>query len=174
MTGIGAGFAALGLAQRVKGVLPYIGCGLAVLMLCGALWLRGNHYQSQRDKARETVTAFKTAQEAATKWALAEKREKEASQKAAKDTADDKLTTARESGHDATADYARRNRCVRAEVDTSSRRSADLPGTPAAAEVPDRAGDDALVAVSPADLNICTDNSLRLKNAVDWIKSLGN
>jgi hypothetical protein len=76
-----------------------------------------------------------------------------------------------------TDDYARahsvRGKSGPASVDRSDNGGRDLPSPAFGAEELDGAGrETGLVAIPRADLDICTANTLRLENAVEWAKAL--
>jgi hypothetical protein len=149
----------------------------------GLLWLRGSHYEAQRDTARAkvaelqaTLDQVKVAQKQAADAAHAARLAQEAKYTQLAETTDAELETARKSAMDA-ADRYIQSHSVRPQATGGS---AGGPGAssqgdstqgsngPGAAPVvaPD------LVTVSPADIRICTENSSRLVAVRQWAVGL--
>jgi hypothetical protein len=140
------------------------------IALCGAVaaicW-HGWRVDHQRLVACQTARAadrkaYTSAQAAATKRAIDEKRTTEARQEQARKDSDNALAVARADARRRLADWMRTNA---AHQGYSGR--TDLPRT-AETAASDNRRDPAAFVVGSDDLAICTDNSVRLKAARDW------
>lgn len=143
-------------------------------LACVLLWVRGNHYRHDRDQWRlafdNQKAAYIAAEEAAKAKAIAARLTAEAAYRREAEKTDAEYQTALDRAQRASDAYAQRMR-------TQGARGA--PGGPAAPapsdgpESPDRPGSDAeLVAVTRDDFDILVENSVRLKAAHDWAKTL--
>lgn len=165
----------MGLSQRVAGWVGRLIPLALVFALCGALWVRGEHFKAEAATEHagriEDRTKWREAFVAAFVKAWVAKTAEETRTRIAKEKADAIYLEKVEGDRDRAAAYAAANRCVRAATGNDQGRAgrADLPGPGAAAEQPKGAGDLAeLVGISRADLDVCTVNSRRLENAVTW------
>ncbi len=154
----------------------FVGLGLSVLLavMVGLHFRNDARTQARLADARAQISAWKNANAASTAWAKAEKHARETADKARKEQADAKLELAADRGRDAADRYAAANRCVRAEASGRGGERADLSRPAAAPQEPgwgSAAAD--LVGVSRADFDACTVNTIRLGNAVEWAKGLG-
>lgn len=158
-------FSALGVPAALHRPLAYVGGVLLVALLCGALWLRGNHYRGQRDEARATIAEMKTAQVLATAAQIELHKQVQAQSREiarAKDEATQALADAR----------ARAARYADAHVvrfRPSPTRKANPAGADGPAEDHNGPGADAeMVAVTRPEFDILVENSLRLKRVQEW------
>ena len=153
-----------GLAARY----PLQAALIASLCLSGWLWWGWNRADDRTAAALEQVAKWKTANDAATQWALAEKRAKETAATDVKETANDRRKTSHEAGNRARDDYASRNRCVRVAAEGGGQRP-DLPRSVSVAGQPETAASVAeLVGIDRPDFNACTAAALDLDNAAMW------
>lgn len=137
-------------------------CG-AVAAFCWHGW-RADHQRlvaCQSGRAADRA-AYVTAQAAATKRAIDEKRTTEARHEQARKESDNALAVARADARRRLADWMRTH-----AADQGHSGRANLPGTAQSAASDHGPGADAFV-VGSDDLAICTDNSVRLKAARDW------
>ncbi len=147
----------------------------AVLALSNAWTWRGR--QAARVAAAKWEIAFdkqkaayELAQKEATRIATEAKAKQEAKDEQRKKDADNALAQDRAIDRRNAADYADSHR-VRYKAPASRGSTADLPESPAPAQVDNRPGAVAEldgIAVSREDFDRCTVNSRRLKNAHDW------
>lgn len=160
-------FFAAPLAQLLAGICA------ALLITVGVLWwLLGNANEraAELDKAlTETKTAYTTAMKAARDYAFANKTNIETHNRALKQRTDDATERNLADGRSRADRFIAANR-VRCKTPQGDARTADLPGAGTTAESADGPGGNAeLVAVKPADVRVCSDNSIRLRDARDWI-----
>lgn len=152
---------------------------LVLGILLTFLWGRAGWNSAERwetvagieKNARETLeAAYRTASDTARANALAAKTAQEQRDERNRENHDhayrESLTDARRR----TDAYARAHRVSgQATTDLGSSGGPDLPRPAFGAQEPDGAGDaTVMVAISRADLDICTENSTRLQNAHDW------
>jgi len=151
---------------------------MALLLLALAVQTGRMHHWHKRADAeaaahKQTIANYRGAQKAAKDAALAAKAAQEALYAKKAKEADDDLARTRRVAQDATARYAAEHRCLRPE---GAGRNAS-PAHPAAENhnpgVPEAGPGDAVV-VTTDDLHICTDNSVKLMAAHEWVLSLGN
>ncbi len=171
-----------------------VAMGLAVVLalaiqqarIDGFLWIEGwkpralaaeQLAKDERANHVQTKANYAAAQKEAVAHAMAEKQATEARYAALQRKADHDSQIALDDAMRRAGAYAASNR-VRTEagapaVQGDSRR-ADLSGTASAAQEPvGGRGDPFMVAVSRADFDACTLNTVRLQNAVEWAKGLG-
>lgn len=144
----------------------------------GFLWIEGFKAAVARlthDNAviRVNLDMLKTANEIATERAQEAKRVADAKAAKQKELSDERLSQERSRYRALAARYAAANR-VRSKAGAPDQRGAsgaDLPVTASSAQSPDRAGADAeFLAVSRSDFDIMVDNTVRLKEAVEWAR----
>ncbi len=142
----------------------------------GFLWIEGFKQAVARlthDNAviRVNLDMLKTANEIATERAQEAKRLADAKAAKQKELSDERLSKERSRYRELAARYAAANR-VRAkagETDSGSASGADLSSTQAATQGADGTSADAeFLAVSRSDFDIMVDNTVRLKEAVEW------
>lgn len=142
----------------------------------GFLWIEGFKQAVARlthDNAviRVNLDMLKTANEIATERAMEAKRLADERAAKQKELSDERLSKERSRYRALAARYAAANR-VRGKAGAPDQRSAsgaDLPVTASTAQGADGAGPDAeFLAVSRADFDIMVDNTVRLKEAVEW------
>ena len=142
----------------------------------GFLWIEGFKQAVARlthDNAviRVNLDMLKTANEIATERAQEAKRVADAKAAKQKELSDERLSQERSRYRALAARYAAANR-VRSHAGktaVSGSSGADLSVTASAAQGSDGAGPDAeFLAVSRADFDIMVDNTVRLKEAVEW------
>ncbi len=147
----------------------------AIIALCVALavvWHGKGKALDQRDAALEQVAKWKTANDAATQRALAEKRAKETAANDITKGANDVRSTAKAAGTRAGTDYKLANQCLRVPAAEGDRQRTDLRGSdPLAGQFAPAPGV-ALVAVTPGDFDKCTSAALDLDNAFEWGQKL--
>lgn len=148
--------------------------GLSALAIV-SLYLWGD---SWRDKARALMSenaiiridlqSLKTANEEATKRALAEKKAQEERDAKRKELSDERLKQEYARGRAAAERYARANR-VSAPADSSGSGCTNLSGTSTTSGGLDGPCPDAeYVALTREDFEIMIDNSIRLHEAQEW------
>lgn len=160
----------------------------AVLVLvCGLLLVRGNHYERDRDAWKDTAGRWESAQqaqEAAYVAAQAAAKVKAIAAVLATETKYKEIADAAQSRHTASLDAALQRAGTYAAVNRVRRaQAAPGAGGRSAAATPhdspsrdDRSGREAeLVAITRRDLDVCTINTARLDTIVnvvvpDWIK----
>jgi hypothetical protein len=164
--------AILGLAGRYP-----LQCALiASLALAAVLFVRGNRYQAKLSECTAGRVADRKAFEAAAAASLA----KAVAAKAAQEARYASLAKDADNAHEAQlADaraaaerYIARNR-VRPQAASGSTGGTAAPaesGGPGSAD--SAGGAPVMVAVTEADIGVCTDNTLRLEAARDWALSL--
>jgi hypothetical protein len=158
-------FSALGVPQGLHKPLAYVGGALLVVVLCGALWLRGNHYRGQRDEARATVAEMKAAQVLATAAQIELNRQVQAKSREIARVHDE----ATQALADARARAARYADAHVVRFRPSPARKADPAGTDGPAEDHNGPGADAeMVAVARNEFDQLVENSLRLKKVQEW------
>lgn len=149
----------------LRTVNPLVLAIVALAASTALLWHNGAGWRAKAEtcgKGRAADRAsYVAAQVEATRIATEAKRATEAKQEAARKEADDKLETARSDASRRLAEWMRR------QAVGGPQRRADLPGTTETAQVDHGAGSDAYV-VGTADLEICTENTVRLQNARKW------
>ena len=142
----------------------------------GFLWIEGFKAAVARlthDNAviRVNLDTLKTANEIATARAHEAKRLADAKAAKQKELSDERLSKERARYRKLAARYAATSR-LRGKAGAPDQRGAsgaDLPRSEAAAQGPDRASADAeFLAVSRSDFDIMVDNTVRLKEAVEW------
>lgn len=157
------------------------GLSIALALMCGLFWMRGNAWEHAAGRWKETAgqwkgayeaqeAAYRAAQDAAKAKALRLKLEQEERDERNRKDHDNALQNTLADDRRRTDDYARAHRVPRqAPSDLGPAGGTDLPQPAFGAAQPDGAGGDAeLVAISADDLRICTVNSRRLQNAHDW------
>lgn len=180
------------------------GLSIVLLIACLGLWLRGNHYEHQRDKLAtwqgEVTDATRSAAhrpKLATKnvaqqvrylgegldtvrLTMAQVKAKALADKLAADRRNEDRRRNNDHAYDAatidsrrrTDDYAR-NHIVRGKSDPPPANRGDnwrrdLPRPTFGPQSATGSSADALVAISRTDLDICTENSERIKAGADW------
>lgn len=145
------------------------GLSIALLLACAGLWLRGNHYLGQRDRARTELVLMHAANREATAKQLAANLAQEARYRAQAEESDHAYRNALGSAQRASADYTRTHRLP-------AYCSGSGPVTPApdlSAGVPEAApASSELVAVTERDVTICGDLYTYSKAAFDWASGL--
>ena len=160
---------ALGAALDVVRRSPWQCAVLALVLASAWLWRGWDRADGRTAAALEQVAKWKAANEAATQWALAEKRAKETAANDIKDNANDRRKDAQTAGARAGADYRRANQCVRVTPAEGGGLNPDLPRPDSVAGQSARPEPDAeLVAVRTPDFNTCTSAVIDLGNARDW------
>jgi hypothetical protein len=156
------------------------GLSIALTLLCGILWARGNAWENAAERWKETAgqwkgaydaqeAAYRAAQDAAKAKALRLKLEQEQRDERNREKHNEALDHALADDRRRTDAYAQRNRVQRqAASDLGPAGGTDLPRPSFGAAVDNGSGDDAVVAIPERDLMICTLNSRRLQNAHDW------
>lgn len=135
---------------------PATAVAVVSLVLAGFFYVKSNHLTEKLENARAEITQLVNERKEAIRYATAEKARLEKKNKEAKNEADTKLRIALADADARLRAYARRHPA-----------KAHLSGASASTGEPeDAAGDAILVTIS--DARICTLNSVRLKNAVDW------
>ncbi len=157
---IGALFGQLG--TRIFG-----GLSIALLIACFGLWLRGNHYEGQRDKARTELAQMQAANREATAKQKAQNLAVEAAYKRKAEETDAQYQKALDSARSASERYALNHRVP--AYHRGGGPVAPAPDQPAPS--PDGPRTDAVV-VSRDDFDIMVENSVRLQAAHDWAKTL--
>lgn len=150
------------------------GLSIVLLLALGVQTWRVDHYRDDRDQWKlafnNQKAAYVAAQEAAKAKAIAAKLTAEAAYRQEAEKTDAEYQTALAAAQRASDAYVAR---MRAEA---ARGASGRPAAPAPSdgpESPDRPGSDAeLVAVTRDDFEIMVENSVRLKAAHDWTKTL--
>lgn len=169
---IGSLFARLTLPQWLRGALPYIGGAALVLAILWALWARGDHWRDKYQAASARIEAGKLN----LARLMIEKAAIEKRQAAITGRIDDETKPARETALAAADRYSRANRCVRSTGPVSAASGAgDVVSGPASAAGGVEASPAAaeLVAVSRADIDACTLNTVNYGLAVAWARATG-
>ncbi len=147
---------------------PTLWLSLALALGLAAAWARGDRY---RDRYVALIASTTRAQEQAERTALAARAAYQAQLKEQAHEADLDLAAARRAGDARLAAYAaahrlRPDRAGDAGQAAAAAHDSGAPGDQRPGAAPD------MVAVSLADLRICTDNTLRLEAAHEWAKGL--
>lgn len=159
---IGAVFGQLG--TKIFG-----GLSIALLIVCLGLWVRGNRFEGQRDKARTEVAQMQSANREATAKQIAQNLAVEAAYKRKAEETDAQYQVALDRARSASERYAVANR-VRPNSG-GSRPPAPAPDQPAPR--PSGPGEKAdMVAVLRSDFDILVENTVRLEAAHSWAKTL--
>lgn len=168
---------ALGAALGVIRDNPWQCAVLALLLACGGIWhVKGGQVERANRRAdvqAALVAKWKAANEAATQWALAEKRAKETAANDIKDRANVSREIAQAAGARAGADYRRSNQCVRFTPAEGRGLNPDLPRPDSVAgQFAPQAGNAELVGITVPSFNVCTVNSIDFDNAYEWGQKL--
>lgn len=157
-----------GLSESVRRLLAYVGCGLLVLALSGALWARGNHYRAQRDDARDAlekqVLAYRTA--------AAERKASDLVNVQRVDTESAAIDKETIHGYQARiaalrADFAERVRRA-TKAHSGSTAGTHLPGIPETAERADESSCEEKF--PPKDALICSEQAEQLVALQEWTR----
>lgn len=155
------------LAAKVLG-----GLSLVLLTTTGLLWASTSHYKHAAENcavARENDRkAVELASKEAEAKALAAKQATEAHYRAEAEKTDADYQTALARAQRASDAYAQR---MRAQINRGASSGAASPGEGDGPESPDRSGADAVM-VGRDDFDILIENSVRLRAAHDWAKTL--
>lgn len=171
-----------GVLKRVGALLSWAGrnpwqaLSIALLCLCGALWW---HYTGKVDDLTRTVATrdatisqMKDASEANRKAQLAQKAAVEQRYREHANETDLKHAQELGSARDALARYIALHRVRQAATGGGIGPSSPASESGSASSAVGPGQDAELAAVSADDLEICTVNSLRLKDARDWALGL--
>jgi len=160
------------LAKIFAGVSAFAIVSCLLLYIWGDGWRdKAHRLMSENALIRIDLQSLKTANEEATKRALAEKAAQEALDAKRKEESDAKLAEARKDARAAAARYAANNR-VRPQTAPGGSGCTNLSGTSTTAGGLDGPCPDAeYVALGREDFDILIDNTIRLKEAADWAKS---
>lgn len=136
-----------------------------------------DHVAQQIRNLGGALDQVRTAMATARANALDAKLKREQEDEHRRKEADDALAVQLADGRRRADDHARTHGVRRGAGgpgnDPGGDRAADLPAPAFAAAFDHGPGDPAeLVAITPADLNTCTDNSLRLRNAHGWASTI--
>ncbi|KKC24946.1 hypothetical protein [Sphingomonas sp. SRS2] len=149
---------------------PYLfKAGLVVALLVGAwIYVQRVDQTARSEQKAADVAEVKLAREQARAEDLAHARRTEKAQARNTKDANDALVTQLADARARLAAYLRR---VRPQADQGSARAAALPGLADAADFDDVTYQGAVVSVT--DLDICTENTVRLQNVQAWGAKFG-
>ncbi len=147
----------------------FAGASIALLIACFGLWLRGNHYEGQRDKARTELAQMQAANREATAKQKAQNLAVEAAYKRKAEETDAQYQKALDSARSASERYALNHR-----VPTYHRGGGPVaPAPDQPAPRPNGPGETAdMVAIIRSDFDILVENTVRLEAAHSWAKTL--
>lgn len=148
----------------LRWLAPFAMKGAAIAGVLLALWLYIGHVERSARASQKAIdgTAVREAQLQAKINAVEKARAVEAAYVQGTKDANDALLPAMDAANDSLARYLAR---LRPQADPGGAGRAGLPTTADAADIVDRADQAAVLA---DDLRICTENTVRLRNAQDW------
>jgi hypothetical protein len=177
LTGLGAVRKALAGLFALACKYPWQSACIALLLFGGWEW-RGKHAAEARLGACESGRkadrlSYTQAQQEALRRALAAKAAQEAHYKELANETDRKAAVAAVDANARAAEYVRAHRVRDKAAPGSSSGPAASPNGGGAQGADGPGGEAELVTVTPADVQVCTDNTTRLQAARDWALSLG-
>ena len=165
---------ALGGAWGFISKLPATTIVIAVLCALSAfLWHNADGWKAKAERCATgraaDIALIQAATKRVTEAAIAAKAARETHDENIRKEADAKLETAKVDANARLAEYIRTHR-VRANA-TGNAGNPDLPVASQSTQVVD-GPDVATIMVSPNDLAICTENTVKLQNAIAWAEKL--